>query len=32
MAPRFAEPRVRAPAKLVQERHPIGWPPLAPML
>jgi amidase len=29
VAPRFAEPRILALAKLVQRANPIGWPPLA---
>jgi amidase len=29
VAPRFADPRILALAKLVQRAHPIGWPPHA---
>ena len=29
VAPRFAEPRILALAKLIQRANPIGWPPLA---
>jgi Asp-tRNA(Asn)/Glu-tRNA(Gln) amidotransferase A subunit family amidase len=29
IAPRFAEPRILALAKLVQRANPIGWPPIA---
>ena len=32
VAPRFAEPRILALAKLVQRSHPIGWPPLRPRI
>jgi amidase len=28
VGPRFSEPRLLATAKLVQEAHPLGWPPL----
>jgi amidase len=28
VAPRFAEPRILALAKLVQQQNPIGWPPI----
>ena len=27
VAPRFEEPRILSVAKLVQQMHPIGWPP-----
>ena len=27
VAPRFEEPRILSVAKLVQQQHPIGWPP-----
>ncbi len=29
VAPRFEEPRILSLAKLVEEAHPIGWPPYA---
>ena len=29
VAPRFQEPRILGLAKLVQQAHPIGWPPVA---
>ena len=29
VAPRFEEPRILSVAKLVQQMHPIGWPPMA---
>ena len=29
VAPRFEEPRILSVAKLVQQAHPIGWPPQA---
>jgi Asp-tRNA(Asn)/Glu-tRNA(Gln) amidotransferase A subunit family amidase len=29
VAPRFEEPRILSLAKLVEEAHPIGWPPHA---
>jgi amidase len=27
VAPRFEEPRILSVAKLIQQFHPIGWPP-----
>ena len=29
VAPRFEEPRILSLAKLVQQAHPIGWPPMS---
>jgi amidase len=29
VAPRFEEPRILSTMKLVQQAHPIGWPPQA---
>jgi Asp-tRNA(Asn)/Glu-tRNA(Gln) amidotransferase A subunit family amidase len=29
IAPRFEEPRILSTMKLVQQAHPIGWPPQA---